>query len=78
MKIRELANMCLGGRNNTISVERPINPDVSNEVLYVGKFVSSIIPQEISDMNIYSFSLKGTDNKLRADSLRADIVVYVE
>jgi hypothetical protein len=70
MKINDLMVRCLGGVHNTVSVERPINPGVPNEILYSGNFAS--VPSDIADMEFFNFSVNGKDN-----DLRADIVIYV-
>lgn len=73
MKIDELASLCLGNWDNTVSVERPITPDVPNEILFSGKFFSSFMPKEIRDMEFKCFSINTPDH-----NLRADIVIYVD
>lgn len=73
MKIEDLAKMCLGGRYNTLSVERPINQETPNEVVYTGKFDSISLPEEIKQMEFMCFSVNG-----RERNIAADVVVYVE
>lgn len=65
--------ICLGGQNNTVSVERPINPNVANEVLFSGRFAAGFMPYEIEEMEFKIFSVNG-----EMTNLRADIVIYVE
>lgn len=70
MLIYELYQLCLGSHQNTLSVERPIDPETPNEVLYSGPF--EFLPEEIQNMKFMCFSL---NSKTR--SLKADIVIYV-
>lgn len=71
MQIHELEQLCLGSENNSLSVERPIDPCTPNEILYSGRF--GFLPEAIQTMKMMCFSVNGE----RRD-LRADVVVYVE
>lgn len=73
MKIEELAGRCLGGQDNTLSIERPVNPDVPNEILYQGRFSVGFLPNEFRNMEFTCFSVNGDKH-----DLRADVVVYVD
>lgn len=73
MIIKDLAQKCLGGYHNTVSVERPIDPGTPNEIIFSGKFYSGLMPVEIQDMKFLSFSIQNSDKELRAD-----ITIYVE
>jgi len=73
MKIRELLHLFLGGYDNTLSVERPIDPQTPNEVLFKDRYTTGLVPREIEEMDFFSFSVNSERRELKAD-----IVIYVK
>lgn len=74
MQIKDLAKICLGGYDNSVSIERPITPDILNEILFTNDhFELSLLPIEINELELTWFSVNTANG-----NLRADIVIYVK
>jgi len=77
MKIVEQVNSILGIENNSISIERPIDPAVPNEIIYNGSLsdlIHGVVKNgtAILDKEFMLFSINSITSPLKAD-----IVFYV-
>jgi len=72
MKIYDQINFILGSENNSISIEKPIDPAVPNEIIYNGplfELIHGLVEDGTAILNkeFMWFSINSIKSPLRAD-----------